>query len=100
MAGFKAVAERDAEQGVVEHPTATRQTSEEVSQSLQLLLMALGALGKRTIVALANCFTILTVGSAFWLWMMAPPEPSVTQIVSLSIYAAFVLAINFITKRA
>jgi hypothetical protein len=54
--------------------------------------------GQRALVALAACFTLLTVGSAFWLWYLTP-EPTDRQIVSLTIYACFVLAINVIVRR-
>lgn len=66
--------------------------------AIQMMTMALGALSQRAIVALAACFTLLTVGSAFWLWYLTP-EPSDRQIVSLTIYALFVLAINVIVRR-
>lgn len=65
--------------------------------AIAMMQMALGALGQRAVVALAACFTLLTVGSAFWLWYLTP-DPSPTQIVSLSIYAGFVLAINIIRR--
>ena len=66
--------------------------------SIAMMSMALASLSQRAIVALSNCFTLLTVGSAFWLWYLTP-EPSDRQIVSLTIYACFVLAINVILRR-
>lgn len=66
--------------------------------AIQMMTMALGALSQRAVVALAACFTLLTVGSAFWLWYLTP-EPSDRQIVSLTIYALFVLSINIIVRR-
>jgi len=66
--------------------------------ALQLLGVALTALSQRALVALSACFTLLTVGSAFYLWMTTP-EPTEKQIVSLTIYAVFVLAINVISRR-
>lgn len=66
--------------------------------SIQMMSMALGALSQRALVALAACFTLLTVGSAFWLWLSIP-DPNPHQIVSLSIYAAFVLAANWLVRR-
>lgn len=57
--------------------------------------LSITSLAQRFAVALAKLFALLTVGSAFALWCMTPnPEP--IQVVSLSIYAAFVLAINCI----
>ena len=66
--------------------------------AITMMQMALVALGQRALVALAACFTLLTVGSAFWLWYLTP-EPTDRQIVSLTIYALFVLAINVIVRR-
>lgn len=66
--------------------------------AIAMMQMALVALGQRALVALAACFTLLTVGSAFWLWYLTP-EPTDRQIVSLTIYALFVLAINVIVRR-
>ena len=66
--------------------------------AIEMMQMALMALGQRALVALAACFTLLTVGSAFWLWFLTP-EPTDRQIVSLTIYALFVLAINVIVRR-
>jgi len=66
--------------------------------AIQMMMMALGALSQRAVIALAACFTLLTVGSAFWLWMSIP-DPNPNQIVSLTIYAVLVLAINIIVRR-
>jgi hypothetical protein len=66
--------------------------------SIEMMSMALTALSQRALVALAACFTLLTVGSAFFLWWQTP-DPTDRQIVSLTIYAAFVLAINVIVRR-
>ena len=66
--------------------------------ALQLLGVALTALSQRAMVALAASFSLLTVASAFYLWMITP-NPTDRQIVSLAIYAGFVLAINLIVRR-
>jgi hypothetical protein len=66
--------------------------------SVQMLGMALAALSQRALVALSSLFTLLTVGSTFWLWMSIP-DPNTQQIISLTIYAAFVLAANLIVRR-
>lgn len=66
--------------------------------SVEMMSMALTALSQRALVALASCFTLLTVGSTFFLWWQIP-APSDRQIISLTIYAAFVLAINIIVRR-
>ncbi len=66
--------------------------------ALQLLGVALTALSQRALVALGQCFTLLTVASGFYLWYLTP-EPTDRQIVSLTIYACFVLAINVIVRK-
>lgn len=62
------------------------------------ILLALKTLSQKTIVALSNLFCLLTVGSAFVLWFHVP-DPNVFQIVSLGLYAVFILAANWIVRR-
>ena len=64
----------------------------------QALMLGLKALSQRAIAAIADLFMLATVGSAFWLWSVTP-SPNVFQIVSLTIYALFILAANFIARR-
>lgn len=79
-------------------PAASQKTPVLNGVAIAMMQMALVALGQKALVALAACFTLLTVGSAFWLWYLTP-EPNERQILSLSIYAVFVLAINWIVRR-
>lgn len=67
-------------------------------RGLSVLLLALKALSQRSLVALASLFTLITVGSAFWLFL-ATPEPTVFQLIKLAMYGIFVLAANFIVRR-
>jgi hypothetical protein len=62
-----------------------------------LLLLSLKTLAQRTVVAVADLFTLLTVTSAWTLWYINP-NPNTLQIVSLSIYAVFVVAVNVIVR--
>lgn len=68
----------------------------------EALMIGLGALSKRFLVALSSLwlgfFTISSVFSAFWLWYSIP-APSVLQIVALGIYCVFILAMNVIVRR-
>jgi hypothetical protein len=66
--------------------------------AVAMLTVALKALSQRALVAIADLFTLLTVGSAFWLWASIP-APNDRQIIALSIYACFVLAANYIVRR-
>jgi hypothetical protein len=79
-------------------PEAGSTVPETSNAGLDILLLSLQALSKRTLVALSSLFCLLTVGSVFVLFYNTP-SPSVLQIVSLSIYAVFVAAINIIVRR-
>jgi hypothetical protein len=78
--------------------------AEETEQStadrtgFELLRVGLKALSQRALIALSTLFTLLTVGSAFWLFMSIH-EPNTMQLIEIGMYAAFVLAINLIVKR-
>jgi hypothetical protein len=63
----------------------------------EMLRMGLSALSKRTIAALPSLFALPAVGSAFWLWYLTP-KPDVFQIVSLTIYALFVLSACWLVR--
>jgi len=78
--------------------------AEETEQSVadrtgfELLRIGLKALSQRALVALSALFTLLTVASAFWLFMSIQ-NPNTMQLTQVGMYAAFVLAINLIVKR-
>jgi len=61
------------------------------------VMLALRALSQRALVAAADLFCLLTVFGAWWLWWSVP-DPNAYQITSLSIYALFVLAANWIVR--
>lgn len=58
-------------------------------------MLNIGILGQKFAIALAKLFSLATVASAFSLWVMTP-SPDTVQVVSLTIYAAFILAVNVI----
>ena len=78
--------------------TETEAAPQASSVQVAMLTLALKALSQRALVAIADLFTLLTVGSAFWLWASIP-APNDRQIIALSIYACFVLAANYIVRR-
>lgn len=80
-------------------PQPNPQQQRAQARDISLLLLSLKALSQRALVALSSLFTLITVGSAFWLWMTIP-HPDVYQLVGLGMYALFVLAANFIVKRS
>ena len=57
------------------------------------VMLALRALSQRALVALEAGFTLLTVGLVWVLWWLTP-APTPNQIISLSIFAVFVLLAN------
>lgn len=101
MSRLEVVAEKtvdDAEVGkrVFQSSLADQARAAQMQQAAtSMLLTAIKALGQRFVVALATLFTLLTVGSAFYLWMVALPNISMAQIVACSIYSAFILALNW-----
>lgn len=82
---------------VIEEPEQVLPTPEP-PRELELLMLALKTLSQRAIAAIADLFFLATVASAFWLWAVTP-EPNTYQIISLTIYAVFVLAANWLVRR-
>ena len=78
--------------------SATAQPSRVENAALGILAFSLKALAQRTVTALADLFTLATVFSAFYLWWSIP-DPNQYQIVSLTIYAAFILIANWLVRR-
>lgn len=85
---------------VVQHPaTPERPKEDKIERAASMAVMlALKALSQRALASAKVWFTLGSLGSAWWLWQ-AIPDPNPTQIVSLSIYAVFVLAASLIVRR-
>ncbi len=65
------------------------------------LLLGLRALSQRALVALADCFSLITVATVFWISMsIIPYEPSTHQLAGLAGYAIFIVAVNVIVRRS
>ena len=62
------------------------------------ITLGLKVLSQRAIAATKDIFTLLSCASCFWLWNSIP-DPSTTQIVSLSLYAVFILTANVIVRK-
>lgn len=94
MAGepFRVISDEETEPAPPHQDIATR-------IGIEALSLGLAALSKRTLIAISNLFTLLTVASAFALWWRVLPDPSIRQLIGLSIYAVFVLAANFLVRR-
>ena len=69
------------------------------SAGMQMLMLGLGALSQRTVVALSRLFALLVIASDFWLWASIP-KPDSFQLVALGMSAAFSLAAIFISRKA
>ena len=65
---------------------------------VNLLALGLKTVSQRFVAALVNLFTLVTMTGAWFLWYRIP-DPNVYQIVSLTIFAAFVLAANWLVRR-
>lgn len=98
MAGFQIEDDNVVDLGQQQTTQQKKDAAEETSAALQLLLTAVGALSKRVLIAISNLFTLMTVASAFWLWFKTP-NPDTFQLVSLAMYAMFILAVNYIVRR-
>lgn len=66
--------------------------------AVSALALGLKTLSQRAIAGSRALFTLASVASGFWLWDSIP-DPSPTQIVSLTFYALFILAANIIVRR-
>ena len=90
--GFKLIGQEE------EAATAAAESPKE-DRSTRMILFALQALAKRTLIAISNMFTLLLAASAFVLWWSVLPNPSLQQLSGLGMYAAFVLAFEFVRRR-
>jgi hypothetical protein len=63
-----------------------------------MISLGLKTLSQRALAATRDVFTLLSVGTIFWVWN-EHPDPTVLQIISLSLYATFILAANVIVRR-
>ena len=82
----------------VEIPDDPPEDSKAVAAAASAIGLALKALSQRAIAATRDVFTLLSVGSGFWLWFNIP-DPKPTQIIALSLYALFILSANVIVRR-
>ena len=83
----------------VEQNASLTQSSSAQQAAIQMMMVALKALSQRALIALSNLFTLLTALSVFVLWFKAPTDPTLNQIVRLTLYAVFVLVLNLIKRR-
>ena len=80
-----------------ETPSKTDQALE--AAGIRTLMLGLGALSQRTIIALSRLFVLLATASAFVLWWSVLPNPSILQLVGLAMYGVFVLVASVIVRK-
>lgn len=71
---------------------------EETERATAAMMLALKALSQRAIAAVKDIFTLVSVGSAFWLFMSIR-DPNTYQLVELGLFSVFILAANWIVRR-
>ncbi len=86
------------------HQIAPPNGSDTVAQALTnaglaMMITGLKALSQRALVAFSACFTLLSVASAFWLWLTILPEPNSSKLVGLGLYGVFLLGIEWLRRR-
>ena len=65
-----------------------------------MLLLALQALSKRTIIALESCFSLITVGLVFIAaYPILTSAPTVNQLIGLGVLSVFVLIANWLVLK-
>ena len=70
------------------------------NRAIDFLLFLLKPLSQKTVIALGNLFSLLTVISVFWLaYGILPAAPTNQQLIGLGGYAVFVSVINWIVRR-
>lgn len=67
------------------------------SRAVDILL---AIFSEKTGAVVSGFYSLLTVGSLFWLsYDIIPHDPSVQQLIGLGGYAAFIIALNVIVRR-
>lgn len=84
--------------GTAAGPQASSEHALAASRALSLILLALKALSQRTVVALSNCVTLLSVASAFYLWTLVLPNPTPTQLAGLGLYGVLLIALRYVWR--
>lgn len=92
------MAERNPGFEVIGGTEAEPRPPEDNKVAIAMIMLGIKALSQRALTAATDLFTLITVSGAFYLWMVTP-KPDAYQITSLSIYAVFTLAANYIVRK-
>jgi hypothetical protein len=87
--GFEVVGGTEVDQPPQADPNAV---------AIAMITLGIKALSQRALTAATDLFSLLTIGSCFWLWWSIP-MPNDRQIISLALYGLLILAINVIVRR-
>lgn len=80
-------------------PAAPSRLNQAIEKAaMAMLFAAVKALSQRALVAIGNLYALLLAASAFWLWWIVLPAPSVRQLVGLALYGGFVLAMLMVRR--
>src|SRR5258708_5938582 len=96
--GFVQVDEREAEPEPLRFRPPVADPAE-TSQAAEMLALALKGLSQRALVAVSSLFTGAGLFSAWWLWNAILPAPTDRQLVGVTLYALFLLALEFVRRR-
>ena len=104
---LRSLGEGDTDQlyqpGPIEEGTPTgplsRQGTPVEHAATSILFASLKALSHRAVIAVANLFVLLTAISAFWLWFVTMPSPTILQLVGLTLYGVLILCLNWLVLR-
>lgn len=78
---------------------APSQTSAAERAATTMLLTALRTVSQRALIALGNLFVLATAASAWWLWLVTLPQPSIYQLVGLGLYGILIILLNGLVLR-
>ncbi len=95
--GFVQVDERESEPAPLPFRVPT---PEEPDHAAEMLALALKGLSQRAAIALSSLFTAAGLLSAWWLWSSILPQPTDRQLVGVTLYAVFLLALEFVRRKA
>jgi hypothetical protein len=88
--------------GVGENEEQTPQQKDHTAaneRDARILMLAISTISKRSIIAISNLFSLLSVASVWLLTYRVLPEPSQVQLVGICGYAIFILLLEIIRRR-
>lgn len=78
-----------------DEPAPPQQNPQDQAVAIKMIQIALSAIWQQAIIAVAHLFTLLSVASAFVLWIMIP-DPNTRQLIAMGMFAVFILTANLL----